>query len=50
MSERYIVCKASELPAGERKIIDANGRSIGVFNVHGRYYALRNLCPHQLAP
>ena len=25
-------------------------RSIGVFNVSGRYYALRNACPHQGAP
>ncbi len=41
------VCPAAELPPGSRKIIDAgDGRSIGVFNVHGNYYALRNLCPH----
>lgn len=41
------VCAASELPPGERKIIDTgDGRSIGVFNVKGKYYALRNLCPH----
>ncbi|QJE95155.1 Rieske (2Fe-2S) protein [Luteolibacter luteus] len=41
------VCPAAELPPGERKIIDAgDGRSIGIFNVKGKYYALRNLCPH----
>ena len=41
------VCPATELPPGERKIIDAgDGRSIGIFNVKGKYYALRNLCPH----
>ena len=41
------VCPAAELPPGERKIIDTgDGRSIGVFNVKGKYYALRNLCPH----
>jgi nitrite reductase (NADH) small subunit len=41
------VCPAVDLPPGERKIIDTgDGRSIGVFNVHGKYYALRNLCPH----
>ncbi|MEJ7716988.1 MAG: hypothetical protein WKF31_03140 [Thermoleophilaceae bacterium] len=27
--------------------MEVEGRSIGVFNVHGRYYALRNRCPHQ---
>lgn len=30
--------------------MDADGRSIGVFNIRGRLYALRNRCPHQGAP
>ena len=41
---------ASELPPGERRIVEVEGRSIGVFNVGGTYYALRNACPHQGAP
>lgn len=36
-----------EIPPGERKIVDVAGRSIGVFNVGGEYFALRNRCPHQ---
>jgi len=44
------VCPAADMPPGERRIIDAGGRSIGVFNVHGEYHAIRNTCPHQLAP
>jgi 3-phenylpropionate/trans-cinnamate dioxygenase ferredoxin subunit len=47
---RYVVCAAIELPPGERKIVEVNGRSIGVFNVHGTFYALRNSCPHKAAP
>lgn len=47
---RHVVGRVSELPPGERKIVQAAGRSIGVFNVHGRFYALRNSCPHQAAP
>ncbi len=27
-----------------------DGRSIGVFNIRGRFFALRNRCPHQGAP
>lgn len=27
--------------------VSIGGRSIGVFNVDGRYYAIRNRCPHQ---
>ena len=44
------VARVSELRPGQRKIVEVEGRSIGVFNVHGRYYALRNVCPHQGAP
>jgi nitrite reductase/ring-hydroxylating ferredoxin subunit len=47
---RHVVARMSELPPGQRRIVEAEGRSIGVFNVHGRFYALRNSCPHQAAP
>ncbi|WP_274651329.1 Rieske (2Fe-2S) protein [Paenibacillus humicola] len=48
--ERYVVCKTTEMEPGQRKIVQAGGRSIGVFNAGGVYYALRNSCPHQGAP
>ena len=47
---RHVVARVGELPPGERRIVEVEGRSIGVFNVHGEYYALRNTCPHQGAP
>ncbi len=47
---RHVVGKVSEVGPGERKIVEAEGRSIGVFNVAGEYFALRNSCPHQAAP
>ena len=47
---RHIVGRVSDVPPGERKIVEAEGRSIGIFNVHGSFYALRNRCPHQAAP
>lgn len=31
-------------------MVEVNGRSIGIFNVHGTFYALRNSCPHKAAP
>ena len=49
-AERFVVCAADELPPGARRIVKVGSRSIGVFNVGGRYYALRNVCPHQGAP
>ena len=44
------VCTVNELPDGARKIIQAGKVSIGVFNIKGEYFAIRNTCPHQLAP
>ena len=48
--QRHVICGVDELKPGARKIVEINGRSIGVFNVHGKYHAIRNACPHQLAP
>jgi nitrite reductase/ring-hydroxylating ferredoxin subunit len=50
MSQPFPVCSVTELPVGGRKIVQVGHRSIGVFNVHGKFHALRNSCPHQFAP
>jgi nitrite reductase (NADH) small subunit len=44
---RHAVCAASEIPPGGRRIVEIDGRRIGVFNVAGRFYALHNGCPHR---
>lgn len=46
----HVVCSVDELPVGARRIVDVDGRSVGVLNVDGRYHALRNHCPHHGAP
>lgn len=48
--QKHYVGSLSEFPAGAHKIVEIRGRSIGVFNVHGTLYAIRNHCPHQGAP
>jgi len=50
MMARHLIGLVSEVPPGERKTVEVEGRSIGVFNVHGTFYALRNSCPHQGGP
>jgi nitrite reductase/ring-hydroxylating ferredoxin subunit len=44
---KYVVATADEIPPGGRKIVTLDGRSIGIFNLDGEFYALRNRCPHQ---
>lgn len=39
-----------EIPEKEAIIREAGGRSIGVFKVDGRLYAVKNVCPHKQAP
>ena len=46
----HVVCAAADLPVGDRRIVEVDGRSIGVFNVHGTLYALHNGCPHKGGP
>ena len=46
----YVVATVGEIPPGGRKIVEVAGRSIGVFNVGGAFFALRNRCPHQGGP
>lgn len=47
---RHVVGRVEEIPPGGRKIVTVAGRSIGIFNVQGEFFALRNRCPHQGGP
>jgi nitrite reductase/ring-hydroxylating ferredoxin subunit len=44
---RHVVAALSELPPGSRKLVNIDGRPIGVFNIGGEFFALLNRCPHQ---
>jgi 3-phenylpropionate/trans-cinnamate dioxygenase ferredoxin subunit len=50
MAQRHRVATIAEIPPGSRKIVEIAGRSIGVFNVDGRFFAVKNSCPHQGGP
>ena len=47
---KHVIGPAAEIPPGGRRIVTLEGRSIGVFNVGGEFFALRNSCPHQGGP
>jgi nitrite reductase/ring-hydroxylating ferredoxin subunit len=49
-SQRHTIGNVREIPPGTRKVVDVAGRSIGVFNVDGQFFAVRNSCPHQGGP
>jgi len=47
---KHMIAPVDQFPAGTRRIVNIEGRSIGIFNIDGRFYALRNRCPHQGGP
>jgi 3-phenylpropionate/trans-cinnamate dioxygenase ferredoxin subunit len=48
---RHVIAPVTDFPPGTRRIVSLGGRAgIGIYNVDGRFYALRNICPHEGAP
>jgi nitrite reductase/ring-hydroxylating ferredoxin subunit len=40
----------ADVPVGEGRVVEANGRALAVFNVDGAFYAIDNACPHRGGP
>ena len=47
---RHRVGRVDEFPPGRMRLFTLEGRSVGVVNAQGRFYAVLNVCPHELAP
>src|SRR3982074_1043425 len=45
-----LVCKQGDMAEGGVRIVRADQVEIGVIRHSGKYYAYRNLCPHQGGP
>jgi 3-phenylpropionate/trans-cinnamate dioxygenase ferredoxin subunit len=50
MAEIINVCTVSELPPGERKLVEWEDLEIGVFNCDGEYFAIEDRCSHDDGP
>ena len=45
------VCKLSELPEGSMRLVEADGRKIGVFHcADGEFFAIEDRCSHDDGP
>jgi len=49
-ANRVLVCDVADVPDGERVIVDVKGVEVGVINVDGELFAVRNACPHRYGP
>jgi nitrite reductase/ring-hydroxylating ferredoxin subunit len=45
--QKIVIARVSDIPDGSRLIVDVLGRSVGIFNIDGKFYALLNRCPHR---
>ena len=50
MPEFVRVASTDEIPAGQARMVDVNGREIAVFNVGGSFHAIDNTCTHVGGP
>jgi 3-phenylpropionate/trans-cinnamate dioxygenase ferredoxin component len=44
------VCPAADLAEGEMRLVEADGRKIGVFRCGGELYAIEDRCSHDDGP
>ena len=47
---RVKVAAVGDVPPGEGRVIEAEGKTLALFNVGGLYYALDNACAHRGGP
>lgn len=50
MSKQVKVAETKDLSPGTGKVVDAEGKSIALFNVAGTFYAIDNTCSHEGGP
>ena len=50
MAKWIDVAAASDIPPGQKRCVEAEGRPIVVSNIEGMLYAAANVCPHAGMP
>ena len=50
MSKLVKVAEAKEVAPGTGKVVEAEARSLALFNVSGAFYAIDNTCTHRGGP
>jgi 3-phenylpropionate/trans-cinnamate dioxygenase ferredoxin subunit len=48
--EYVTVATVGELRPGQRKLVDADGEPLAIFNIAGRYFAIADRCSHDEGP
>jgi nitrite reductase (NADH) small subunit len=46
MAEFHTVGRVSDIPEGEARVTEINGKLIAIFHFQGQFFALDDVCPH----
>ncbi len=44
------IARINEVPEGKGRVVKVKDKSVALFHVAGRFYAINNICPHQGGP
>jgi len=47
---KYVIAPVAALPPGTQRRVTVAGRNVAIWNIRGRFYALRDVCPHHGGP
>jgi 3-phenylpropionate/trans-cinnamate dioxygenase ferredoxin subunit len=47
MSNIYFVAESGEIAFGKARVVKVGRIDVAVFNVEGKFYAIKDSCPHQ---
>ncbi len=47
---RVKVARAADIEPGQGRVVEAGGRTLALFNIEGRLYAIDNTCLHRGGP
>jgi nitrite reductase/ring-hydroxylating ferredoxin subunit len=50
MSEFVRVASRKDIPEGQGRLYEVNGRQVALFKVAGKFHAIDNVCEHQGGP
>jgi nitrite reductase/ring-hydroxylating ferredoxin subunit len=47
---RVRIAAVGDVPVGEGRVVEAQGKELALFNVDGTYYVMDNMCVHRGGP
>jgi nitrite reductase (NADH) small subunit len=50
MANRVRLAAVADVPPGEGRVVEAQGKTLALFNVDGAFYAIDNTCIHRGGP